>query len=157
MNVKVEIANECNGNWCPDENSCRLWLEKALQFAQHPTPSSISLRFVDSIESARLNAHYRGKDSSTNVLSFPASLPAAVSSQLSCAPLGDIVVCPAVVESEATDQGKSLEAHWAHMLVHGCLHLLGFDHQQSRQADAMESLEIRALESLGFDNPYLIG
>lgn len=125
--------------------------------AQQDSPGNISLRFVDEAESAALNSQYRGKDSSTNVLSFPAALPETMRRQLESVPLGDIVICPAVVEKEAAAQGKSLEAHWAHMLIHGCLHLLGYGHESSRQASDMESLEIRIMEGLGFDNPYLIG
>ncbi len=157
MNLKVEIANDCAGAWSPDNASCEQWLGGVLKMTQHDSDSNISLRFVDEAESAALNSRYRGKQGSTNVLSFPAGLPASVSQQLENAPLGDIVVCPPVVEQEADSQGKSLDAHWAHMLVHGCLHLLGYDHEDSEQARDMESVEVRVMESLGFDNPYLIG
>ena len=157
MKLKVDIANDCRSHWSPDNKSCKKWLGSALQCAGHEAPGNISLRFVDECEITELNSRYRGKAASTNVLSFPAALPAAITGQLDDEPLGDIVICPQVVEAEASSQGKALEAHWAHLLVHGCLHLLGYDHEAEEQARNMENLEIRALESLGFENPYLIG
>ena len=157
MNLKVDIANGCEGKWTPDNGTCKQWLASALQLAEHEAASCISLRFVDEDEITAINAQFRGKAGSTNVLSFPAGLPAGVTAQMDSKPLGDIVICPPVVEREAHDQGKALEAHWAHLLVHGCLHLLGYDHAAEAQATRMESLEARAMESLGFDNPYLIG
>ena len=97
-----------------------------------------------------LNARYRGKDRPTNVLSFPADLPEAVELPL----LGDIVICAPVVHDEARQQGKSPAAHWDHMLIHGVLHLLGYDHESDREAEEMEALETRALQILGWPCPY---
>ena len=100
-----------------------------------------------------LNARYRGKDKPTNVLSFPASpLPAAPSAPAQ--PLGDLVICPPVLRAEAREQGKSLRAHWAHLVVHGALHLLGYDHERDADARRMERREIAVLRRLGFPNPY---
>ena len=99
----------------------------------------------------QLNAHYRGRDYATNVLSFPADLPEELEVPL----LGDVVICAPVVRDEARDQGKTLAAHWDHMLIHGVLHLLGYDHESDHEAQEMEALEIRALASLGWTDPYL--
>ncbi|MDP5054914.1 MAG: rRNA maturation RNase YbeY [Congregibacter sp.] len=109
-----------------------------------------ALRIVDIPEMQQLNAQYRAKDYPTNVLSFPADLPADVTLDL----LGDIVICATVVQEEAAAQGKALAAHWDHMLIHGVLHLLGFDHQSDAEATHMESLETQALAALGWPCPY---
>ncbi|WOJ98107.1 rRNA maturation RNase YbeY [Congregibacter brevis] len=108
------------------------------------------LRIVDIAEMRQLNSQYRGKDKPTNVLSFPADLPPDVTVDL----LGDIVICAPVVEEEAATQEKPLAAHWDHMLIHGVLHLLGFDHESDAEATHMESLETRALATLGWPCPY---
>ncbi|MDX1444333.1 MAG: rRNA maturation RNase YbeY [Gammaproteobacteria bacterium] len=110
----------------------------------------LSLRIVDEAESQALNRDYRGKDQPTNVLSFPAELPDGVELPL----LGDLVICAPVVQREAAEQGKTLAAHWCHMVVHGSLHLLGHDHIEDREAEAMESLETAILARLGYPNPY---
>ncbi len=112
--------------------------------------AEVSLYIVDEAESQELNAQYRGKDKPTNVLSFPADIPEEVGVPL----LGDLVVCAPVVEREAQEQGKTLEAHWAHMLVHGSLHLLGYDHIEDDEADVMEALETEIITGLGFPAPY---
>ncbi|EED31350.1 putative metalloprotease H16_A0526 [gamma proteobacterium NOR5-3] len=109
-----------------------------------------ALRIVDAKEMQQLNAQYRGKDRPTNVLSFPADLPADVTLDL----LGDIVICAPVVQEEAATQGKPLAAHWDHMLIHGVLHLLGFDHESDAEATHMELLETQALATLGWPCPY---
>ncbi|EAQ97370.1 rRNA maturation RNase YbeY [Congregibacter litoralis] len=109
-----------------------------------------ALRIVDEAEMQQLNAQYRARNTPTNVLSFPADLPADVTLNL----LGDIVICAPVVKKEATNQGKPLAAHWDHMLVHGVLHLLGFDHESDAEATHMESLETQALATLGWPCPY---
>ena len=114
-------------------------------------PVHLTIRLVDEEESRTLNRTYRGKDKATNVLSFEADLPPEVDIPL----LGDIVVCVPVVQREAEQQSKTLEAHWAHMVIHGMLHLQGHDHQQPDQAAQMEALEIEILQSLGHTNPYV--
>ena len=109
---------------------------------------------VGPAESRRLNARYRGRDKPTNVLSFPvAELPPAVA-EGEPRPLGDLVICPQVLRTEARDQKKSLRAHWAHLVVHGSLHLIGYDHEHDTDANRMERREISVLRRLGFANPY---
>jgi len=117
-------------------------------------PLELAIRLVGEDESRALNHDYRGKDKPTNVLSFPADLPEMVLSELDERPLGDLVICAPVVAREAGEQGKALAAHWAHMTVHGLLHLLGHDHIEAVDAAVMEPLEIAVLARLGWDNPY---
>lgn len=108
------------------------------------------MRVVGPAESRRLNRTYRGKDKPTNVLSFPASKE----ERELCGSLGDLVVCAAVVAEEAREQGKERAAHWAHMVVHGVLHLHGFDHESSRDARVMERLEVEIMRAFGYHDPY---
>jgi probable rRNA maturation factor len=115
---------------------------------------TVGLRIVDADEGEQINQQYRGRDYATNVLSFGSELPDVVLDTLDEIPLGDLVICAPVVEREATEQGKPLPAHWAHMLVHGLLHLHGFDHEVDEQASVMEALETRILTEMGFDDPY---
>ncbi len=154
MSPLIYIDREA-GLEAPDDDSFSCWITSALTgsgiaIAAEP---EISLRINDLDEMAELNATYRGKQGPTNVLSFPADLPDAVESEL----LGDIVICAPVVECEASEQNKSLESHWAHMTVHGVLHLLGFDHIEEQEAIEMESLETAILATLGFPDPYQVG
>jgi probable rRNA maturation factor len=110
----------------------------------------LGVRVVGPTESRRLNARYRGRDKPTNVLSFPAAeLPAGPER-----PLGDLVICPDVLRAEAREQHKSLRAHWAHLVVHGALHLVGYDHEDPADASRMERREVSVLRRLGFPNPY---
>ena len=111
----------------------------------------LSLRLVDEAESADLNQRYRGKAGPTNVLSFPFEPPPGIKGPRY---LGDLVICVPVVAREAAEQGKAPEAHWAHLVVHGVLHLLGYDHLDEAEAQAMEALETRLLANLGFPPPY---
>ena len=113
--------------------------------------ADLAIRLVDSKEGRALNRHYRGKDYATNVLSFPAELPEGVNLPL----LGDLVICAPVVAREAREQGKKLNAHYAHLTIHGVLHLLGLDHEDEREALAMEQIERELLAGLGIDDPYL--
>ena len=110
----------------------------------------VCVRVVDRQEIVELNKNYRKIAKATNVLSFPAKLPEVVDINF----LGDVVICAEVVSEEAQEQNKEIKAHWAHMLVHGVLHLQGYDHQTDTQANEMENLEVKILESLGIDNPY---
>lgn len=115
----------------------------------------IGIRLVDNAESQSLNLHYRHKDKPTNVLSFPSELPEEILPMLDEVPLGDLVICIPVVLQEAAEQHKTPEAHFAHMVVHGTLHLMGYDHELGAQEAAeMEALEIQVLQQLGFGNPY---
>ena len=111
---------------------------------------------MDATQSKSLNKDYRGKDAPTNVLSFPANFPVELQQQVDTYPLGDIVICAAVVEREAAEQKKELAAHWTHLTVHGLFHLLGHDHAAAEQAAAMEGLETNTLERLGIPDPYLL-
>jgi probable rRNA maturation factor len=129
----------------PAAASLREWANKALG----RIAGDITLRIVDEAESHELNQRYRGKDKSTNVLSFPYD-----GDMLDVPVLGDIVICAPVVQREADQQGKDPRAHWAHMVVHGCLHLLGYDHVQESEAEVMEAKERRILAELGFPDPY---
>jgi probable rRNA maturation factor len=132
----------------PSDEQFRSWVVAALPPEQ--MASEITIRIVGTDESRALNAQYRHIDKPTNVLSFPSDLPPELQIPL----LGDLVVCASVVEHEAREQQKSLTAHWAHMVVHGTLHLLGYDHEADAEADIMESLETRILTDLGFPAPY---
>lgn len=134
----------------PAAASFRRWTDAALTGARHRKPAEISLRIVGTREGRALNLRYRGKDYATNVLSFPAELPRGIQSPL----LGDIVICASVVTREAREQSKSARDHYAHLTVHGVLHLLGFDHQNDKDAARMEALETRVLAALGVSNPY---
>jgi probable rRNA maturation factor len=156
MNATVNISNSCTDKWVPTIEQCEGWLNCALQVAAQTGPCSISLSFVDAASSQSLNSNYRGKDKPTNVLSFPAEFPSELAEQVQSYPLGDIVICAAVVEEEALDQGKELTAHWAHLTIHGLFHLLGYLHDQQSNAEEMEKLEINTLERLGIPNPYLL-
>ncbi len=156
MNATVEISSDCDGTWTPAQEQCEDWLSSGLQSACENSNCSISVSFVKSSTSQSLNNEFRGKNSATNVLSFPAGFPLSLQQQLDCFPLGDIVICPELVEREAAQQEKELAAHWAHLMIHGLLHLLGYQHDAELAAEKMENFEINALERLGFPNPYLI-
>ncbi|MCP4128851.1 MAG: rRNA maturation RNase YbeY [Gammaproteobacteria bacterium] len=132
----------------PPEDSFAQWVRAALR--QEREQVELVIRLVDEMESQELNREYRGKDWPSNVLSFPSDLPAIVASSL----LGDLVICVPVVLREAAEQGKPAQAHWAHMVVHGVLHLLGYDHQKEIDADVMERLEREILATLNIQDPY---
>ncbi|SDM78187.1 probable rRNA maturation factor [Franzmannia pantelleriensis] len=134
----------------PDQASLERWVGAALAHAGEQERDELSVRFVDSDESQTLNRDYRGKDAPTNVLSFGVELPPGVVLPL----LGDLVICHPVVAREAREQGKSLTDHYAHMVVHGTLHLLGHDHIDDAEAEAMEQLEREILATLGISDPY---
>ena len=129
-------------------------LQQVLDAAITPfqADAEVTIRIVDEAESQQLNFDYREKDKPTNVLSFPFQCPPGIELPL----LGDLVICAQVVAREAAEQGKTLQAHWAHMVVHGSLHLLDFDHINEDDAEEMEAEEIQILHDLGFSNPYLI-
>ena len=148
MTLEVEIQTATRHADLPTEEDIILWVRAALQGGEAPV--ELVIRLVDEAESQQLNRDYRGKDCPTNVLSFPSEAPPQVASPL----LGDLVICVPVVIQEAQQQGKPLLAHWAHMVVHGSLHLQGYDHIEPQQAEQMEALEIDILARLGFPNPY---
>ena len=145
----VSVANASREPGVPGEMDLSRWAAAAL--AGRRAGAELSIRIVDEEEGATLNATYRRKQGATNVLSFPAELPAGVPLPV----LGDLVICAPVVAREAAEQGKPLEAHWAHLVVHGCLHLLGFDHVTDTQAAEMESLERSILADMGYPDPYI--
>ena len=117
-------------------------------------PGELTVRIVDAEEGQRLNREFRGKDYATNVLSFPAEMPEGLPKGVKFPLLGDLVICAPVVAREADEQGKALNAHYAHLTVHGVLHLLGWDHEDDKEADAMEQLEREILAELGIADPY---
>jgi probable rRNA maturation factor len=149
MSLTVDI--QCaSAEPVPDEDDLRSWIAAALAGQQVGGDIEISVRLVDAPEMASLNKTYRGKDGPTNVLSFPADLPPDLDLPL----LGDIVICAPVVAAEARAQHKSPDAHWAHMAVHGTLHLLGYDHLDENEAITMEALESAILADLHYPCPY---
>ena len=131
----------------PPEEAFQAWVRAALESREE---AELTVRIVDRAESRELNRTYRNKDTETNVLSFPAELPGGIDLPL----LGDIVICAPLVAEEAAAQGKPERDHWAHLTVHGVLHLLGYDHLHDDEAEEMESLETRLLKSLGVPDPY---
>ncbi|MDO4430514.1 MAG: rRNA maturation RNase YbeY [Lonepinella koalarum] len=145
--IDLQIATENKEN-LPTLAQFTHWATQAVR-AENLEPE-ITIRLVDEAESHHLNLTYRGKDRPTNVLSFPFECPDEVELPL----LGDLVICRQVVEKEAHEQGKLLLAHWAHMVVHGSLHLLGYDHIEDLEAEEMEALETEIMLGLGFEDPY---
>ena len=148
--LEVGVSYAAPRRGVPASASFRRWVEAALHGARHRKPAELSIRIVGVREGHALNRQYRGKDYATNVLSFPVELPHGVASPL----LGDLVICAPVVMREAREQHKASRDHYAHLTVHGVLHLLGFDHQNERDAVRMEALEIRILATLGVADPY---
>jgi probable rRNA maturation factor len=136
------------GGPVPSQRLLASWASAAL--GRRGSGSEISVLLVGPAASRALNARYRHRDRPTNVLSFPSTAAVREASGL----LGDLVICPAVLRAEARAQRKRLAAHWAHLVVHGTLHLLGFDHERPDEARRMERREVRVLRELGFANPY---
>ncbi|NMP26284.1 rRNA maturation RNase YbeY [Rahnella sp. SAP-1] len=147
--LDLQIASE-SSEGLPAESDFQHWLEAVLP--QFQEESEVTVRIVDEAESQQLNMTYRGKDKSTNVLSFPFEAPPGMEMPL----LGDLVICRQVVEREAQEQHKTLNAHWAHMVVHGSLHLLGYDHIVDEEAEEMEAIETEIMQGLGHPDPYLL-
>ncbi len=141
--VELQLATE--GDATPEPSAFENWVAAALRGANSSDDKEVCIRVVDKSESQQLNQQYRNIAKPTNVLSFTCELPEEVDLPL----LGDLVICREVVEQEAKEQNKSLESHWAHMVVHGTLHLLGYDHIENDEAEAMESLETDILTALG--------
>jgi probable rRNA maturation factor len=149
--VRIDVRRRVR-TWAPTRNDLTVWASTAL--GRRALGREIGVSVVGPAESRRLNAQYRGRDRATNVLSFPvAELPPAAADD-EPRPLGDLVICPQVLRAEAREQKKSLRAHWAHLVVHGSLHLIGYDHEHDTDADRMERREITVLRRLGFSNPY---
>ena len=155
--VFADVQNACPISGVPSESDMKAWLSLTVGAVgpQHDNGSEVSIRIVGETESREMNLNYRRKDSATNVLAFPSGLPEIEDwPEDTPVPLGDLVICAPVVEREAAEQGKDLAHHWGHMLVHGTLHLLGYDHQTDAQAQKMESIEVKILDSGGVPNPY---
>ena len=148
MIIDLQITCEQESG-LPTAEQIEQWATAAVQ--PQSDEVEMTVRIVDEAESHELNLNYRGKDRPTNVLSFPFECPDEVELPL----LGDLVICRQVVEREAQEQDKPVVAHWAHMVVHGCLHLLGYDHIEDDEAEEMESLETQIMTGLGFADPYL--
>ena len=148
MAFECDIQYEVEGE-LPTPEQFQLWVEAAL--AEHLTDGEVCIRIVKPEESQALNLEYREKDKPTNVLSFPFEVPEGIPLNL----LGDLVICADIVAQEATTQNKPLFHHWAHMVVHGCLHLIGFDHINDDEAEEMENLERKVLASINIPDPYI--
>ncbi|MGH8355450.1 MAG: rRNA maturation RNase YbeY [Pseudomonas sp.] len=146
LELDLQIASSAE---VPSAAEFHHWCELALR--QRSADSELTIRLVDEPEGRELNRTYRHKDYATNVLSFPAEVPDGL---LDIPLLGDLVICVPVLAREAAEQGKALDAHWAHLVIHGCLHLLGYDHIEEAEAVEMETLEQELLAELGHPDPY---
>lgn len=157
--TEVELQWAIEPQAIPTEAQCQHWAQAAMQGEYADKPVALTIRVVDADEGRNLNQTYRNKDYATNVLSFHFEYPADLQQAMmedEGAPLylGDLVMCASVIIEEAMAQEKTLEEHWAHLVVHGCLHLQGYDHIDEAEAEAMEALETRILQQLGYDDPY---
>ena len=154
MNLTVDVQIATDDDDHPPPAKIEQWVSAALEFhsaQQVMDEAELTVRIVNETDITQLNTDYRNKSQSTNVLSFPADLPDHIELPL----LGDLIICTAVVARESRQQNKPSHDHWAHMVIHGTLHLLGYDHIDDQQANIMESLEIDILSSLDISNPYL--
>ena len=150
--LQVDVLRE-GRDWAPGAADIRAWASAAL--GRRAAGCELAVRVVKPAESKRLNARYRGRDRPTNVLSFPVpALPAVADHRRARRPLGDLVICARVVRAEAREQHKPLKAHWAHLVIHGALHLLGYDHERDDEARRMERREVAVLKRFGIANPY---
>jgi len=148
--MELQVASDFQP--LPSQQQFARWVQLA---TQQQADAEVVVRVVDEAESAELNLSYRQKTGPTNVLSFPFELPDGLPADaLMDACLGDLVICAPLVEQQAQQQGKPVIEHWAHLVVHGCLHLQGYDHIEDTDAVVMEGLEIELLKSIGIDNPY---
>lgn len=156
--VTVELQVACQVDSLPPEAEVRSWLDQAFQAGSRLAAGryDVAVRIVDEDESRLLNKRYRQRDEPTNVLAFQADGPDGIIGQPhgTVRPLGDLVICAALVEREAEKQGKNLAGHWGHLLVHGMLHLLGYDHDTARKTAEMETMERQILADRGFGDPY---
>lgn len=150
LDLHLSRSHGLSAKGIPQRASFQAWVDAALHGARRRRTAELSIRLVNADEGRALNRQYRKRDYATNVLSFPADLPAGVALPL----IGDLVICVAVVTREAAEQRKAARDHFAHMTVHGTLHLLGYDHEGDADAEQMEALECKILASLGVANPY---
>lgn len=149
MNLSLDLQVAESSDDQPPPADFERWVSLAI--ANRMNDVELTIRLVNEAEITDLNHNYRNKNKATNVLSFPADLPEHIEIPL----LGDMIICPAVVAREAQEQGKAVSAHWAHMVIHGTLHLLGYDHIDEQEAEEMERLETQLLANIGIDNPYI--
>lgn len=149
MSNTLDLQVACNESTLPSQEEFQRWADAALQSVTNKV-YELTIRLVNADESQQLNNQYRHKNKPTNVLSFPFEVPDGIELNL----LGDLVICAQVVEQEAKAQNKALFDHWAHMVIHGCLHLLGYDHINNNDAEEMEALEVSILTKLEINNPY---
>lgn len=149
MRLELDLQLASDAANLPAQSDFELWCRTAL--AQRAADTELTIRIVDEEEGHQLNLEWRGKDYATNVLSFEADIPPGL---LDIPLLGDLVICAPVVEREAAEQNKNPAAHWAHLVIHGCLHLQGYDHIEDEEAEAMEALERQLLAQLGYPDPY---
>ncbi|MCP4187084.1 MAG: rRNA maturation RNase YbeY [Gammaproteobacteria bacterium] len=147
MSISIDLQNDYAFTDIPDIEQFSLWVKTALE--ENLADIEQTIRIVDEAESRSLNQQYRGKDRATNILSFPSDIP-----HIDYLNLGDLVVCAPLVEREAFEQSKTVLAHWAHLIVHGMLHLQDLKHENEDEATKMEALEIEILSTLGYSNPY---
>jgi len=148
--LSIAVSNASSSTAVPPAASLRKWARAAFGAGAR---GEVAIRIVDEAESRSLNARYRKQPKPTNVLAFPAGdEPGLPPGEL--APLGDVVICASVVAREAAEQGKTAESHWAHIVIHGCLHLAGFDHETAVEADVMEDRERQILAGFGIADPY---
>jgi len=153
MKVDAEIERATATPELPGDAQFQTWMEAVP--AQPDLLYSLAIRIVDEEEARRFNLEYRGRDYATNVLSFPAELPEGLPEEIRRAQLGDLLICAPVVVREAGEQNRPAADHWAHLTIHGLLHLLGYDHVETGDAAVMEALEIDILAGLGIPDPYV--
>jgi probable rRNA maturation factor len=153
MTHEIDLQVACTPTELPTKEQFQLWVDTALaEVSSEPKQEfELTIRLVNNEESQQLNMQYRGKDKPTNVLSFPFEVPEGVELNL----LGDLIICIEVMKQEAQEQNKALFDHWAHLVIHGCLHLVGFDHISDTEAVEMESIETSILKKLGISDPYV--
>lgn len=150
MNYHIDLQHVCEENIPVDDYSLISWAK--LPLIEHMNSAELTLRLVDTEEIKQLNHLYRQQNKATNVLAFPSNIPDNI--ELEYPLLGDVVICPSVLQAESAELSKPLEAHWAHIVIHGVLHLLGYDHIEDNDAEIMQAYEIKLLAKLGFPNPY---
>lgn len=150
MNYLIDLQIACSDELPVSEKTLLTWAQKPLE--EHLEKAELTLRLVDKEEIMALNNTYRNQPKATNVLAFPANIPASIPMDYPL--LGDVIICPSVLLNESIEQQKPLDFHWAHIVIHGVLHLLGFDHIKDDDAALMQAQEIRLLNSLGFESPY---
>ncbi|GAB1264733.1 rRNA maturation RNase YbeY [Aurantivibrio infirmus] len=150
MNIVVDTQIASEDDDAPDPATVTHWVSQVIQHLAISGDIEVSVRIVDQEEGQRLNSQYRQKDYATNVLSFPIEK----NDDIPFRHLGDIVACHPVIKRESAEQNKTLGQHWAHMIIHGSLHLLGYDHINDDEAEIMEAIEIKILSELGYGNPY---